>query len=188
MLTVCGASTPRWACPLGGAGWALGSFRPGETCHFKGSSAAPLCGASQRHGVSELSLQGSPAPQGSLPSPHRAGMQADRQTDRQKRSPESSGWWTETHCRWSWGGKQGQGGHGWGLWNSEWERLRTNVNRPPEDARAARLPCEPTAGSPASPGAYSAVLPGCSGCSCGRASSCVPSAGLSLPLPFIPAR
>lgn len=124
---------------------------------------------------------------------HRAAFQVlteqeCKQTDRQKRSPESSGWWTETHCRWSWGGKQGQGGHGWGLWNSEWERLRTNVNRPPEDARAARLPCEPTAGSPASPGAYSAVLPGCSGCSCGRASSCVPSAGLSLPLPFIPAR
>lgn len=38
------------------------------------------------------------------------------------------------------------------------------------------LPCVPTAGSPASPGAYSAVLPGCSGCSCGRASCRVPSA------------
>ena len=156
------ASTSWWACPLGGAGWALGSFRPGETWHFKGSSAAPHCGASQRHGVSELSLRGSPALQGSLPSPHGAGIasrQTHRQTDRQKRSPESRGWWTETHCIWPWGGKQGQGGHGWGVRNSEWERLWININRPPEDACAARLPCELMAGSPASPGAYSAVFP-----------------------------
>ena len=48
---------------------------------------------------------------------------------------------------------------GWGVRNSEWERLWTNINRPPEDACAARLPCEPVAGSPASPGAHSVVLP-----------------------------
>ena len=88
-----------------------------------------------------------------------ADRHTDRQTDRQKRSPESRGWWTETHCIWPWGGKQGQGGHGWGVRNSEWERLWININRPPEDACAARLPCELMAGSPASPGAYSAVFP-----------------------------
>ena len=80
---------------------------PGGTWHFKGSSAAPLSGASQRHRFSELSPQGSPAQQGSPPSPHRAGTQADGQTDREKRPPESSRWWTQTHRSRPWGGKQG---------------------------------------------------------------------------------
>ena len=80
------------------------------------------------------------------------------------------------------GSRDGEAGDG--LRNSEWEGLQVKVKRPPEGVCVARLPRVPTAGSPASPGAYSVVLPGCSGCSCGRMSSRVPSARAESAPPF----